>query len=93
MLFLHATHTLSTVFITVGLFSPNDVHNMMEEVLKMRKFNHPNVMSLIGVCLNSGAGVAFVMPYMDNGSLLGYLRKDREALILPKGSDGETVEQ
>ena len=68
--------------IIAGLFTPINVKNMVNEI-----------MSLIGVCLNSGAGVAFVMPYMGNGSLLSYLRKDKNALVLPRGSDGETVEQ
>ena len=58
----------------------------------MKEFSHPNVMSLLGVCLNSGAGVAIVMPYMGNGSLLSYLKKDREALLLPSSADSHTVE-
>ena len=58
----------------------------------MKDFSHPNVMSLFGVCLNSGAGVAIVMPYMENGSLLSYLKKDSEALILTSSADSNTVE-
>ena len=75
-----------------GLFTPHDVHCMVEEILKMKEFSHPNIMSLLGVCLNSGAGVAIVMPYMGNGSLLSYLKKDREALLLPSSADSHTVE-
>ena len=37
-----------------GLFTPNDVQSMMDEVLKMQSFNHPHVMTLIGVCLDAG---------------------------------------
>ena len=39
-------------------------------------------MSLVGVCLDAGAGPAIVMPYMANGSLLDYLRKERDSLLL-----------
>ena len=46
----------------------------------MKDFNHPHIMSLIGVCLDAGVGV--VMPYMANGSVLSYLKKEREALLL-----------
>ena len=75
-----------------GLFTPHDVHCMVEEILKMKEFSHPNVMGLLGVCLNPGAGVAIVMPYMGNGSLLSYLKKDKKALILPSSADAHTVE-
>ena len=46
----------------------------------MKDFNHPHIMSLIGVCLDVGVGV--VMPYMANGSVLSYLKKERETLLL-----------
>ena len=48
----------------------------------MQAFHHPHVMPLVGVCLDSGAGPAIVMPYMGNGSLLDYLRKERTNLLL-----------
>ncbi len=47
-----------------GLFSFSDVQNMMCEVNKMKDFHHPHVMSLIGVCLDAGPGIAIVMPYI-----------------------------
>ena len=75
-----------------GLYTVQDVHGMMEEILKMKDFDHPNVMSLLGICLNSGPGVAYVMPFMENGSLLSYLRKDREVIVLQSSADAHTVE-
>ncbi len=48
----------------------------------MQDFDYPHVMSLIGVCLDAGAGVAIVMPYMANGSLLDYLKRERSSLEL-----------
>ena len=50
---------------------------MVSEITKMQEFNHPHVLSLIGVCLDTGPGVSIVMPFMTNGSLLDYLRKER----------------
>ena len=64
----------------------------MEEILKMKDFDHPNIMSLLGICLNSAAGVAYVMPFMENGSLLSYLKKDRDGILLPSSADAHTVE-
>ncbi len=59
---------------------------MVCEVNKMHDFNHPHVMSLIGVCLNAGPGIGIVMPYMSNGSLVDYLKRERGSLEL--GNDG-----
>ena len=63
-----------------GLFSPSDVQQMMQEVVKMQEFDHPQVMSLVGVCLESGVGI--VMPYMANGSVLNYLKREKATLLL-----------
>ena len=57
----------------------------------MKQFNHPNVISLIGVCIDAGPAPYIVMPFMANGSLLSYLKKNRHELVLPDGSDEETV--
>ena len=46
----------------------------------MQEFEHPRVMSLIGVCLESGVGI--VMPYMANGSVLNYLKREKATLLL-----------
>ena len=54
----------------------------MSEISKMKDFHHPNVMTLIGVCLDAGPGVSIVMPFMANGSLLEYLKKERDNLYL-----------
>ena len=70
------------MYVFLGLFTSRDVRDLAEEVLKMQAFHHLHVMSLVGVCLDSGAGPALVMPYMANGSLLDYLRKDRDSVLL-----------
>ena len=64
---------------------------MMDEVLKMQSFNHPHVMTLIGVCLDTGPGLALVMPYMANGSLLAYLKEERPNLDLTDDAEFDTV--
>ena len=64
------------------MVTSNDIHKLEEEVLKMVSFKHPNVMTLIGVCENLSGGPAIVMPYMANGSVLDYLRRERRNLVL-----------
>jgi len=58
---------------------------------KMHTLSHPNVMSLTGVCLDTGGGPAVVMPYMGNGSVLQYLKKERGKLVPPDDADCSVV--
>ena len=57
----------------------------------MQSFNHPNVMSLIGVCENLSGGPAVVMPFMANGSILDYLKKNRKNVVLDSKEKESTV--
>jgi len=64
---------------------------MMDESLKMKRFNHPNVINLIGVCTDAGPAPYIIMPFMANGSLLSYLRQHRSELMLPDTADEDVV--
>ena len=79
------------VFVCSGLGTPNDIHNLQEEVLKMQYFKHLNVMSLIGVCENFCGGPAVVMPFMANGSVIDYLKRERKSLVLGAEEEKSTV--
>ncbi len=72
----------SLIVYPAGLFSVSSVQSMVCEMNKMQDLHHPHVMSLIGVCLDAGPGIAIVMPYMANGSLLDYFKKERGSLEL-----------
>ena len=48
----------------------------------MYKFDHSNVLTLRGVCLDGGTAPFIIMPFMANGSLLAYLKKNRETLVV-----------
>ena len=62
------------------------VKKVMDEITKMECLNHPNVMSLLGVCLEEVA-IGIVMPRMAE-SLLDYLRNNRKRLK-PLSSNSE----
>ena len=65
---------------------------MLKECSKMVKFDHPNVLNLIGVCVDGGPAPFIIMPFMANGSLLGYIKKNRQQLVLSQdSSDNENV--
>ena len=57
----------------------------------MSRFKHAHVMGLIGVCLDAGSAPLIIMPLMANGSLLKYLKRERENLIVSEENDDDEV--
>ena len=66
-----------------GFFEKSLVDSLLEECAKMAEFDHPNVLNLIGVCLDGGPAPFIVMPFMHNRSLIYHLKKERETLVIP----------
>ena len=48
-------------------------------------------MGLIGVYLDAGTAALIIMPYMENGSLLKYLKSERDNLIVSVNNDVDEV--
>ena len=81
---------------STAIFTSGDLRNLVKEIQLMQFFDHPNVMPLLGVCLDAGCPEAesapcLVMPYMANGSLLTYLRKAKKVVVLPKDATSKRV--
>ena len=74
-----------------GVFSINDLNSIVKESLKMSKLDHPNVMKLIGVCIDTVDVPYILMPYMCYGSLLSYLKKHRVELTITNDDNQELV--
>ena len=68
-----------------------DVDDLMKESEKMIKFKHLHVLSLIGVCIDSGEAPYIIMPYMANGSLLAHLKKERPHLTIAEAAGEDMV--
>ena len=62
--------------------SDSEQNKLIEESLVMAKFDHLNVMKLIGVSPHATDSLYIVMPFMIYGSLLSYLRKQRADLTI-----------
>ena len=56
----------------------------------MATFDHPNVLTLIGVCLDGGPAPYIVMPFMFNGSLHSHLKKERSNLVISPDQESDT---
>ena len=67
------------------------VKDLLKECVKMQDFDHPNVLKLLGVCLDGGPAPYIIMPFMANGSLLSYLKHEREKLVLEDSGITEDV--
>ncbi len=63
---------------------------MVQESIKMRDFDHPNILTLIGISVDAGVPY-IVMPYMANGSLRSYLMKERDNLTVMEGATEDLV--
>ena len=72
-----------------GFFDHNMVRDMLKECSRMSQFDHLHVLTLKGVCLDGGPAPYIVMPFMANGSLLAYLRKNRKTLVVTNESNDD----
>ena len=77
--------------VCAGTFTDDDIKEMIREFVLMHKLNHPNVISLVGICLNAGPTPYIVLPFMENGSLLSYLKANRGSLLTDAHTDEEKV--
>ena len=72
------------VYIPEGAYiSSVEGHKFIEEALRMRDFQHQNVLGLIGVSLDRDAGdmPLVVLPFMKHGDLLSYLRNEQSVSV------------
>ncbi|CAI8033836.1 Hepatocyte growth factor receptor, partial [Geodia barretti] len=74
-----------------GEFVQVEVDKFVEESLKMSRFKHGHVMGLIGVCLDAGSAPYIIMPYMANGSLLKYLKRERNNIVVLDETDEDEL--
>ena len=82
---------LDMTWIFTGFYDKSAVKEMLKECAKMYRFNHPNVLTLKGVCLDGGPAPFIIMPFMANGNLLSYLKNQRPKLVV-SNNDRDTEE-
>jgi len=68
------------------------VEKLTNEIDAMISFDHPNVMSVIGVSVDREVPL-LIMPFMANGSVLDYIKHHKEELLYTSGATGTQVGQ
>ena len=60
------------------LSSKQELRSLLNESLLMRRFDHPNIVGLLGVCFDTPDGYPYlILPYMINGNVRDYLKDKR----------------
>lgn len=54
-----------------------DVDSFIEEALRMKDFHHPNVLTLTGICFGMDDMPLVILPFMQHGDLLSYIRNEK----------------
>ena len=87
-------HGCNSHDVGIGIFSFNDLKKLAEESQTMARFDHPNVMQLVGVAISQVQQTLYVvMPFMSQGSLLSYLRKYRADLTVENEESKDMVKR
>ena len=63
-----------------ALFSTSDAEQLAKEVSTMLQFEHTNVMSLKGVCVDGDIPL-IIMPFMTNGCVLEFVKHHKAELL------------
>lgn len=85
------TFFIIATLLGAGFIDKHLVKELLRECSKMIHFDHPNVIKLRGVCLDGGPAPYIIMPFMPNGSLLSFLKENRDSIVIdPDTSSGES---
>ena len=75
---IKTTHSICTTYFKIpGRATPHETDEFLRKAIIMKQFNHPNVLSLLGVSVYEDIPCV-ILPFMSNGDLKTYMRKNPE---------------
>ena len=77
------------IMLPKGFFDQETAADKMKESERMQNFKHPHVLNIVGVCVDAGPAPYIIMPFIANGSLLAYIKKEKTNLVVPNDADDE----
>ena len=83
-------HAYYLMYCIIGTLNQNEVDELRKEYRIMCQLKHPNVLIPLGICLESEVPY-LIMPLMERGSLLMYLRKEKDNLLIPEDTEIDLV--
>lgn len=71
-----ASHSHSMTDQSQSYTASVECRKFLEEALRMREFEHANILRLIGIALDKEDMPLVVLPFMKHGDLLSYIRNE-----------------
>ena len=62
---------------TIGRVTPHETDEFLREATRMKMFDHPNVLSLLGISVYEEVPCV-ILPFMSNGDLKTYMTNNKE---------------
>ena len=70
-------------------YSAYELQDLLTEYSLLKEVDHPNVIKLLGACIDKAGPILLIMEFAEHGSLRSYLHQCRGGVSLGGGSRGE----